>query len=423
MSSALTAIISQTYNSILSKLFSQHEIDYTNCSTYNELIQEAEKLGRSDLAFVSREMLRDNNLPVEKAISQLREKLKGSIYVLSSNDDQKDIEQYIQAGATDVILHSQINQIEQILKSYRVYLDTINESEPYSVLLVEDSKSLSITIQKHLKTEGMVVHSATRAEDGLKILNEKYIDVIICDLVLEGNLTGLELVRQTYQSSRWKGIPLLMTTAFSDADRQKHFYRLGVSDVMSKPYDLEILTLKVLALAREHRVHKLLIAERSKIEKMAFEDPETGLKNRAYLRAQFDEWLQQQSNRGYAFLIEIDDYQEIKRQYGINQCEIALKTVADVLAALSPENAIISHLTGEQFVILLGDIEKEIVEKIAEKIINDISSQKIMEHNKLSVSIGIAESHENISLNDILKIADGCLFLAKEDGPGHFVIT
>ena len=41
----------------------------------------------------------------------------------------------------------------------------------------------------------------------------------------------------------------------------------------------------------------------------------------------------------------------------------------------------------------------------------------------MSVCIGISEGHKNMTLNDVLKIADGCLYLAKEEGEGQFEIT
>jgi two-component system cell cycle response regulator len=423
MSLALTAIYSQTFNSILEKLFEQNTIDHVTCSSYEDLILKAKQTEGSELVFISRELIRSVEGSVEETLAQLRAILNGSIYILSSYNDPQDIEKFIHAGATDVILTSKIEQVEHILKSFRIHLDTIPNEKPFSILLVDVSKSLSATVKHHLESMGMNVYHAPSVEGGLDILKSQSIDAIICDIVLEGDATGLELVRQTYQNSRWKGIPLMITTSFADYERQKHFYRLGVRDVMQKPYDLEILSLKITSMAKEHRIHELLIQERKKIEELAFVDAETGLNNRAFLRAKYDDWLKGHPTNTYAFLIEIDDYQKIKREYGINQCEVALKHVADALTTNAPAEAIATHLNGEQFVLLTGSIELDQVETIAKKLIKDIAAHWVMDHKHLSICIGIAEAHNEMSLNDLLKIADGCLYLAKEEGHGHYETT
>ena len=353
MSVALTAIISQTYNRILSQLLDNHEIGYECCDDFQGLLAAAKEHSSSELIFVSRELIRSSGQSILATIAELRSVFNGSIYILSSAGEE-DIHDYIQAGATDVVLTSKIKQIEEILQSFRIYLDSQTSETPYTVLLVEDSNSLTQTVKAYFEEQGIQTVSTTTAQGALDILQNHPVDAIVCDLVLEGTETGLEVVRRTYQNSRWKGVPIMITTSFTDTTRQKHLYHLGVSDVMQKPYDLDILTVKIAKMAREHRIHQLLVKERIRIEKMAFEDPDTGLNNRAYLKSSYDQWVTAQADGFHAFLIEIDNYQNIKREYGLNQGETALLNVANSMKKHAPEDAITAHLTGEQFVYVGG---------------------------------------------------------------------
>lgn len=422
MSVALTAIISQTYNKILSQLLENHGIGFETCQTYEELIEAAQQHTQSELIFVSRELIRSSGQSVMATIAELRSAFSGSIYILSSSPDES-IHEYIQAGATDVVLTSKIKQIEEILQSFRIYLDSQTNDTPYTVLLVEDSKSLSQTVTAFFEAKGIRTIATATAQGAVDLLQTHPIDAIVCDLVLEGTETGLEVVRRTYQNSRWKGIPIMITTSFTDTTRQKHLYHLGVSDVLQKPYDLDILTVKIAKMAREHRIHQMLLNERIRAEKVAYEDPETGLNNRAFVKSSYSQWVAAQPGDFYAMLIEIDSFQDIKREYGINQSETALKNVADVMKKNAPEGAVTAHLTGEQFVMLLPFQPKEAIEELAKRLINDVSGNWVMEHKPMSICVGISEGHQNLSLNDALKIADGCLYLAKEEGPGQYEIT
>lgn len=423
MSIALTAIISQTYNKILVQLLKQHGIEFICCSSFNELNEAATEHTSSELIFVSREIIKSSGKSVIATLNELRQRVSGSIYILSSSKEQSDIHEFIHAGASDVILTSKVKQVEGIIRSYRVHLDTQVSEVPYCALLVEDSKSLCSSLKQCFEEQGLKVLTAESAKTAIDLLQQHDIDVIVCDLVLKGDETGLKVVRRACEDARWKSIPIMITTSFTDVSRQKHLYQLGVDDVIQKPYDFEIVTAKTLKMARDHRLHSLLLEERCRIEKMAFENPETGLHNRAFLNSYYDEWLVRQRSSFYTLLIEIDNFQSIKREYGLNQCEKAQRIVADALRKFQPEGAITAHLMGEQFVMLTAKPSEDTIKTLAKNLISEVSKSRAIEQQPLSICVGIAEGHEKIALAEVIKIADGCLYLAQEEGTGQYEMT
>jgi DNA-binding NtrC family response regulator len=73
-----------------------------------------------------------------------------------------------------------------------------------------------------------LAHEAGRA---LEILKSSKVDVVFSDIVMPGDINGLELARKV--EAEWPGIPVLLTTGYfriPEADMARH-------KVLRKPYD------------------------------------------------------------------------------------------------------------------------------------------------------------------------------------------
>ena len=69
------------------------------------------------------------------------------------------------------------------------------------ILLIEDEENLNRGISLKLEKEGYQVYSAYGVKQGMQILKEQNIDLIICDITLEdGN--GLDFCREIRKTSQ-----------------------------------------------------------------------------------------------------------------------------------------------------------------------------------------------------------------------------
>lgn len=87
--------------------------------------------------------------------------------------------------------------------------------EPISILFVDDSPVIRVTMKKFLKEEN---YSLTLVNDGLEalnILNEKNFDIIITDLEMP-NLDGFGLMAKLSESAFTKDIPIIVLTGHDD---------------------------------------------------------------------------------------------------------------------------------------------------------------------------------------------------------------
>ena len=87
--------------------------------------------------------------------------------------------------------------------------------------------------------------------EGLRILDEENMNLIILDIMLPG-LSGLDVLRTVRESSK---IPVMMLTALTDENTQLASFAWKADDYVTKPFSPKILVQRVIALLR--RVYPL----------------------------------------------------------------------------------------------------------------------------------------------------------------------
>src|SRR5512133_1646280 len=108
-------------------------------------------------------------------------------------------------------------------------------AELMKILICEDNKMASRTISVVLEREG---YQTMTAEDGnlaIGMLNNNNYDLVIVDIHLPYH-SGLELVKYL-RSDLQKKTPVLILSAFSDAQMQKQAGELGVNGYIIKPFN------------------------------------------------------------------------------------------------------------------------------------------------------------------------------------------
>ncbi|MFO7817680.1 MAG: sigma-54 dependent transcriptional regulator [Desulfovibrionales bacterium] len=110
-----------------------------------------------------------------------------------------------------------------------------NNARP-NILITDDDFSLREVLDISLTNTGYNVFAAADTEQSLKFLSSERINLVLLDLKL-GNENGLDLLRLI--RSQYSDIPVLMITAFSETESAVEAMKLGASDFISKPFDLD----------------------------------------------------------------------------------------------------------------------------------------------------------------------------------------
>jgi CheY-like chemotaxis protein len=106
---------------------------------------------------------------------------------------------------------------------------------PARVLIVEDETIVAIDIQKTVQTLGYDVPAiAFSGEEALQKTEELHPDVVLMDIVLRGQMDGIEAAQKIYERF---GIPIVYLTAYMDEERLTRTQRIGPCFFCIKPFD------------------------------------------------------------------------------------------------------------------------------------------------------------------------------------------
>lgn len=117
-----------------------------------------------------------------------------------------------------------------------------------TVLVIEDEHNVAAFIKQGLNEAGYEVFLAYNGEQGLELLSQKSIDVIILDIILPGK-DGIEISRHIRQSGH-KQVPILMLTALGNTENVVRGLDNGADDYLVKPFKFKELLARIRALRR-----------------------------------------------------------------------------------------------------------------------------------------------------------------------------
>lgn len=184
---------------------------------------------------------------------------------------------------------------------------------------------------------------------------------------------------------------------------------------------------KTKALNQANKKLEAQLKQKEKLEKhlqqLASTDPLTGLLNR---RAFFDICDTKMTDASIndtklsCLIIDIDHFKQINDSYGHDMGDKVIQHIARLMTDNIRAVDTIGRIGGEEFAILMPDIEKDTAFQIADRLRENIAKEEMLLNDKLvklTVSIGLSYlNNEDTSIHTLLKRADLALYEAKEGG-------
>jgi nitrogen regulation protein NR(I) len=106
--------------------------------------------------------------------------------------------------------------------------------EKKQVLIVDDEPNLRKILAAQLSRDGYDVLLAEDGEQGLQILKENHVDLVVTDLKMP-KVDGMSLLRQAIAEQ--PELPIVMITAHGTVDTAVEALKLGAFDYLTKPFD------------------------------------------------------------------------------------------------------------------------------------------------------------------------------------------
>jgi len=119
----------------------------------------------------------------------------------------------------------------------------------YNLLVVDDDKRIRNLLSQYLIKEGLIVSTASGADEARKKLQFIKFDLIILDIMMPGD-DGLTLTKEIRDNS---DIPIILLTAKSGTEAKIEGLEFGADDYLTKPFNPKELLLRILSILKRSK--------------------------------------------------------------------------------------------------------------------------------------------------------------------------
>lgn len=109
------------------------------------------------------------------------------------------------------------------------------------ILIIEDEKIITKTLQKLLKTKGYEAEVVNSGKDALGKIKEQDFNLIVCDIMMP-EMDGIETITAIRKERTAQGkppIPEVVITGYADENKYKNAVELDVAAYLYKPFDTD----------------------------------------------------------------------------------------------------------------------------------------------------------------------------------------
>ena len=306
-------------------------------------------------------------------------------------------------------------------------------SSAASILIIDDVEQIRRLLGE-LLTDHECVFAAS-AEDAWSVLQTRVFDLVLSDINMPG-MSGLDLVPQILERS--PDTVVVMISGEPGIESAIEALRAGAFDYISKPIDILHVQAAVdralghhrlLADKRRYENHlEELVRERTaEIEHLAYYDRLTDLPNRNLFVDRCTQALgiaQRDQHQVGVVLVSLDRFKKIAESLSHEAGDVVLSEVANRLRSSIREGDTAAHLEGDEFVLLLTQVDDTDELTDVCLMVNEAMKQPINLGNQdvyMTVSIGIATFPTNgDDTSVILRNAGAALYRAKKQGGNNY---
>lgn len=310
----------------------------------------------------------------------------------------------------------------------------MSERQKPKILIIDDDEPIRNLLVELLR-ENYDCTSVASAEDALLVLFETEFEVVISDINMTG-ISGLDLLPHVQEAS--PDTAVIMISGQQTIESAIDAIRGGAFDYIMKPLELNHVEA---AVARAQRHHQLLQQKRSyetnleelvreraaQLEHLSYHDVLTGLPNRVLFQDRVAQALSvaQPAGRiiGIVFL-SLDRFKKINDTLGHTFGDYCLTEVAARLQQCIKKGQTIARLDGDEFALLLPQIEGtedvvDVAQLIAEALKQsfNLKDREVFVTASLGMSIFPDDGHDATT---VLKNAGAALHMAKMLGGNNY---
>ncbi|HLG20810.1 MAG TPA: GGDEF domain-containing response regulator [Bdellovibrionota bacterium] len=275
----------------------------------------------------------------------------------------------------------------------------------------------------HLSDQ-FLLYGASSLAEGLKLLQERSIDLIILDLMISDN-EGLDTFLRVKREA--PHMPVIIVTTLEDESVAMEAVKQGAQDYLLKQeVDTEHLSRSIRYAIARNRLLLEVDFLREQEHYLATHDKLTNLPNR-YL---FGEYLEKAvANAGRSgsklavLFIDLDGFKQINDQWGHAAGDHVLQSVAERLKEAVRHSDVVGRVGGDEFIAMLCNIEnRSDAGRVAREMLRAVRHAVLFCGRRMVVDISIGISicpGDGRRLDDLISKADMAMYKAKKRKGRH----
>ncbi|MDO8926495.1 MAG: EAL domain-containing protein [Sideroxyarcus sp.] len=321
-----------------------------------------------------------------------------------------------------------------------------------TLLLVDDEKDVGAALERLLRGDGYTILHANSGREGLEILAQHEVGVVVSDQRMPG-MTGIEFLTEV--KALYPHTIRMVLTGYADLDTVKEAINRGaIYKFLTKPWDNDTLRGDVMEafgrfelaqqragllqqiqsaneLLAELNIELAAAMERkdSQIDHAVHHDHLTNLPNRLLFLDRLDQELtraHRDNHMAAVLMIDLDHFKQVNDSFGFHIGDEVLKLASERLVGLMRACDTIARIAGDKFgIVLTGVKDSRYAGEVAQKILDSFAQEPfVVEGNEFFITLCLGISVypvDGLNTATLLNNADAAMYHAKKDGRHHFL--
>ncbi len=294
------------------------------------------------------------------------------------------------------------------------------------ILIVEDELLIANNLARKLTKLGYtIVEIVSSGENAIRIAGEKQPDLVLMDIVIKGDMDGIQAAAQI---AKKYGIPVIYLTAYADNETLNRAKDTTPFGYILKPFKDRELQVTIEIALQKHQAdleQKRQYMEQLKEVEQKFSqvqkfDPLTKLLNRHGLQEEFDHQVEEfihnliqpkEASPSYfpylpIFCLSFDRLERLYQSLDPANSDLLILTLTERLKSVIAENGIVARINSNEFVIIAKAIEyRTQAVALAQSLLQSISKPILINSQEIFItaSIGSAFYYHPYHLETLLQ--------------------
>ena len=235
------------------KILVVEDSKFFNNAVTNDLISEGhlvtqaftlheanELIGSNDFDFIILDLILPDG-EGDEIIDAMPKDFRSKVIVLSGDEDSQRRDYIFKSGVLDYF--SKSNVFHLIMEDIKNLICNVELNSFMNILIVDDSSFMRRMLKGVLSPKRFNIYEARSAKDGLEILKNNEIHLVLLDYEMP-EMNGAQMLEKIKKNRKFLELPVIILSGNENQDVIARVLKHGASDFIKKPFATEELLLK-----------------------------------------------------------------------------------------------------------------------------------------------------------------------------------